>query len=368
MSIYEQMNTFSVKTPKGERKIGAEHPCFIVAEVSCNHLQKLDKAKEIIRAAAENGADAIKLQTYTPDTITMNVRNKYFVLGGKDNPESWKGKVLYELYGLAYTPWEWHKELFDLANSLGIVGFSSPFDETAVDFLEKLNVPLYKIASYEMTHVPLVKKVAETGKPLIMSVGFNTFDEAKESVDAFRVADGKDLALMHCLNTYADESDPKDTHLNTIRDLAKKFDVVSGFSDNNGGIAFAVLAAASGASIIEKHLVVSHDDETFDKRFSIDPAELREMVDTIRRNEKAMGEPHYGPVNDAEAYNLRLRRSIFAEKDIKKGETFTKDNIRVVRPSFGLAPKYFEVVLGKKAAAYIKKGEPISRELIEGQI
>ncbi|MEK7584793.1 MAG: pseudaminic acid synthase [Patescibacteria group bacterium] len=362
------MSVLTIKTQKGERKIGPGYPCFVVAEVSCNHLQQRDKAKEIVRAAAANGADAIKLQTYTPDTITMNVRNDYFMLGGKDNPASWKGKNLYELYSLAFTPWEWHKELLDLAKSLGIVGFSSPFDETAVDFLEGLHVPLYKIASYEMTHVPLVEKVAKTGKPLIMSVGFSSEEEAHESVDAFRRAGGKDLALLHCLNTYADESDPKDTHLSTVRDLAEKFDVVSGFSDNNGGTYFSILAAAAGASIIEKHLVISHTDESFDKRFSIDPAELKQMVETIRRNEKAMGAPHYGPVNDAEAYNLRLRRSIFAEKDIKKGEVFTRGNIRVVRPSFGLAPKYFEKVIGKKAASDIKRGDPIQKELIQGGV
>ena len=360
------MKSFAINAPKGIRVIGAGHPCFIVAELSCNHMQDKEKAKQIIRAAAENGADAVKLQTYTPDTITMNVRNKYFLLGGKDNPESWKDKNLYELYGEAYTPWEWHQELFDFASSLGIVGFSTPFDETAVDFLEGLGVPLYKIASYEMTHVPLVKKVATTGKPLIMSVGFNSAEEAGESVDAFRDAGGNDLALLHCLNTYADESDPKDTHIATIQDLAERFDCVAGFSDNNGGIYFAALAAASGASIIEKHLVISHSDETLDKRFSIEPSELNDLVKTIRRNEKARGVPHYGPVNDAEAYNLRLRRSIFAEKDIKKGESFTSDNIRVVRPAFGLAPKYFEAVLGKTASSDIKRGEPIKKEHVQG--
>ena len=362
------MRTFTIGTPRGKRTIGSGHPCFIVAEVSCNHMQDRGKAKKIIKAAAENGADAVKLQTYTPDTITMNVRNKYFLLGGKDNPESWKGKTLYELYGLAYTPWEWHQELKEYAEQLGLVLFSSPFDETAVDFLESLDVALYKIASYEMTHIPLVQKVAATGKPLIMSVGFNTMEEAQESVTAFRTHGGAALALLHCINTYTDDPLPENAHLATIRDLADRFDAVAGFSDNNAGIELPILAVAAGASIVEKHLVVSHDDETLDKRFSLDPVEMKEMVDRIRAHEKAMGTPHYGPVNDSEAYNLRLRRSIFADADIKTGDIFTRANIRVVRPSFGLEPKYFEAVLGKKAVADIKKGEPISRELIGGDI
>lgn len=354
------MKQFTVPSPQGIRTIGAGHPCFIVAEVSCNHQQNIEKAREIIRAAANAGADAVKLQTYTPDTITLDVRNEYFLLGGENNPDSWKQKTLYELYGMAYTPWEWHAELQKLAESLGLLFFSSPFDETAVDFLENLNVPLFKIASYEMTHIPLLKKVAATGKPVIMSVGFNTRDETMESVAALRESNCNDIALLHCINTYADDLDYTKANLSTIRDLTEQFDVVAGFSDNNAGIALPILAAAAGASIIEKHLVVSHNDETFDKRFSLDPVELAELVTTVRKNESAMGRPHYGPVDDAEAYNLRLRRSIFADKDIAVGEKFTRKNIRVVRPAFGLEPKHFESIMGKVAASKIQRGTPLN--------
>ncbi|OGY90205.1 MAG: pseudaminic acid synthase [Candidatus Komeilibacteria bacterium RIFCSPLOWO2_01_FULL_52_15] len=355
---------FSISTPKGQRPIGFGHPCFIVAEVSCNHMQRREKAEKIIRIAAESGADAVKLQTFTPDTITLHSDTEYFLVGGKDNPDSWKQKTLYDLYQTAFMPWEWQAELKELAEKLGLVFFSSPFDETAVDFLETLHVVLYKIASYEMTHIPLLKKVASTGKPVIMSVGFNSLDEAEESVRALRKNNCNDIALLHCLNTYADEAEPQNANLIMIRELADHFNVVSGFSDNNGGIAYAILAAAAGASIIEKHVIESRTDKSFDQRFSIDANQLKEMVDTIRKNEKAMGKVHYGPVNEAEKYNLRFRRSIFAAKEIRKGETFTSANIRVVRPAFGMQPKFYESVIGKIAKRDIKFGTPIAKDCI----
>ncbi len=359
------MRTFTIQTPRGRRNIGDGQPCFIVAELSANHSQSFEKAVALVKAAAAAGCDAVKLQTYTADTITINSRKSWFMVGGKDNPDAWKGHTLYELYQKAHTPWEWHEELQQRAESLGLVFFSTPFDETAVDFLETLKLPCYKIASYEMTHLPLLVKVAKIGKPVIMSVGFNSLEETAESVRALREGGARDIALLHCLNTYADQSDPAHTNLGTIRDLAERFDVVSGFSDNNGGIMFPILAAAVGAAIVEKHLVESHHDETFDKRFSIDPVEMKEMVALIRRNEKAVGMPHYGPVNEAEAYNLRFRRSIFAVENIRRGESFTEKNIRVIRPADGIAPKHYEELLGKHARLDIECGTPLSWKLVQ---
>lgn len=350
---------------KGVRRIGGYNPCFIVAEVSANHEQDLEKAKAIIRTAGEAGADAIKLQTYTPDTITIDSHKEWFFVGGKDNPQSWKGQTFYDLYKKAYTPWEWHAELKALAESLGMILFSTPFDETAVDFLEELGVPCYKIASYEATDHILLRKVASTKKPVIMSVGFATLEEIEASVAALRAHGANEIALLQCTTSYSDHPIPEKTNLRTMLDLRDRFDVVSGFSDNMGGIETAVLASAMGASVLEKHIVLSHGSKAFDERFSLDPTEFKEMVRSIREHEKIAGTVHYGPQTPQEEYNRNFRRSLFVVKDMKKGETFTKENVRSIRPAYGLPTKHYDEILGKHATVDIERGTPLTWELVE---
>ncbi len=358
----------------GDRKIGHGHPCFIVAELSGNHHQKYEEAAALVKAAKEAGADAVKLQTYTPDTITLNSDKKWFRVGGDDNPENWKGKTLYELYQTAYTPWEWQPKLKKLADELGILLFSTPFDETAVDFLEEMNVPCYKIASYEATDFVLLRKVAQTKKPVILSVGYASQDEVKFAVDTLRANGSGDIAVLHCVTGYSAEPKLEDMHLTNIRDLRDRFGVVSGFSDNNAGIEIPLMAAAAGASIIEKHLILDRQSGGPDAQFSLEPQELKELVKKIRTLESgkekatvsdvALGKVHYGPINKLEEYNKRWRRSLFAGKDIKKGELFTKENVRDVRPAFGLETRYYDQVIGKRAVKDIEFADPLSWDLI----
>lgn len=361
----------------GKHKIGPGQPCFIIAELSANHHQNYDEAVTLVKAAKEAGADAIKLQTYTPDTITMNSRREWFMVAGKDNPDIWKGKSLYELYQTAYTPWEWQPKLKALADSLDIPLFSSPFDETAVDFLMAMHVPAFKIASYEVGHIPMLKKIAQTGKPVIMSTGFASLDDIELAMQTLRDNGAQEIAILHCVTSYAEAPQPADMHLSNIKDLAKRFKVVTGFSDNNAGIDIPLQAAAAGACIIEKHFILDHASGGADAQFSLDPTELKTLISKIRAVEAgeakpvkldpaAIGEPYYGPINDAEKYNQRFRRSIFVTKDIKAGETFTADNIRVIRPNFGLHSRYFEAVLGKKATKDAAAGTPLAWELVEG--
>ena len=355
-----------MKIKIGDRNIGDGEPCFIVAEVSANHQQKLNKAVAIIRAAAEAGADAVKLQTYTPDTITINSNKKWFWVGGKDNPYAWKGKTFYDLYKDAYTPWEWHSKLKDIAEDLGLIFFSTPFDHTAVDFLEKLRVPCYKIASYESTDIPLLKKVASTGKPVIISVGFATLDEIKLSISTLRSHGNKGIVVLQCTTSYNDSAKPESTNLHTMMDIRERFNVLTGFSDNMGGIEVPALAASTGAAVIEKHIVVKHDSRALDDKFSLDRDAFKKMVKQIRWQESVIGQVKYGPQTETEAYNRRFRRSLFAVKDIKKGEKFTKENIRSIRPAYGLETKFFDVVLGRKASKSIERGTPLSWNLVEG--
>jgi len=351
---------------------GEGEPCFVIAEVSCNHRQDYEEAERIVRAAAEAGADAVKLQTYTADTLTLNSREKWFFLSGDDTPGTWKRKSLYDLYGEAYTPWEWQPKLKALAESLGLLFFSTPFDETAVDFLEEMNVSCYKIASYEATHIPLLKKVAKTGKPVIMSIGLANLPEVELSVKTLKESGCEELAVLHCITTYSDKPEAKNMNLATIRDIAERFDVVSGFSDNNMGIEYPIAAVAAGASIVEKHLLTEYGKGSFDDRFSLDPTDFKKMVEGIRKatsadiREGAMGEVHYGTVSQEEENYKYLRRSIFVSKDIKKGEVFSAENIRVIRPGAGMEPKYYEEVLGKSATRDIKFATPLSADLVSG--
>jgi len=348
----------------GKRTIGAGHPCFIIAEVSANHNQKFAKAVAIIKAAAKAGADAIKLQTYTPDTMTIDSNKKWFVVGGKDNPKAWKGKTFYNLYQKAYTPWEWQPKLKKIAESLGLFLFSTPFDSSAVDFLETMNVLFYKIASYEANDIPLIKRVALTKKPVIISVGFATLPEVKLAVSTLRKNGAKDIAVLHCLTAYSDKPQPENANLATIQDIQKRFNVVNGFSDNNGGIEVPVIAASLGASIIEKHVTLRRSDEGYDARFSLEPAEFKEMVERIRFAEQVRGRVHYGPNNEAERYNKQFRRSLFVVEDMKKGEKFTTKNVRSIRPAYGLHTKFFDTILGKQATKDIERGTPLSWKLI----
>lgn len=349
----------------GGKVIGKNRPAFIVAEMSCNHERDLEQAKAIIRAAAKAGADAIKLQTYTPDTMTIDCRKKWFFIGADDNPDTWKGRTFYDIYKEAYTPWNWHAELKQLAEELGLEFFSTPFDHTAVDFLEDLGVPCYKIASYEATDIPLLKKIARTGKPVIMSVGFATFPEIELSVKTLRDNGTKELILLHCTTSYSSGENDLHTDLRTMKDLGERFGVLSGFSDNMGGIEVPALSAAMGAVAIEKHLVLKHDPKVLDDRFSLDSGEFKKMVEKIRWQEKVMGEVRYGCRTKAEEDNRRYRRSLFAVKDIKKGEFFTEENIRSIRPADGLETKYMEDILGKKASQNIELGTPLKRNLVE---
>ncbi|MBU1014880.1 pseudaminic acid synthase [Patescibacteria group bacterium] len=370
----------------GGRGVGRGNPCFVIAELSGNHHQRYEEAVELVRAAVAAGADAVKLQTYTPDTITLNSDKEWFVVGSEgDRPESWQNRTLYDLYQTDHTPWEWQPKLKKFADELGIVLFSSAFDETAVDFLESMGVLCYKIASYEAVHIPLLKKVAGTGKPVVMSIGFASFEEAELAARTLQENGTKDLAVLHCVTSYSDTPKVADMNLRTIRDVAERFGVVSGFSDNNAGITVPVAAAvAGGAKVVEKHLILDRSLGGADARFSIEPAEFKRMVELIRRAEAgekevvlkeigvedaelAMGKVHYGPANSQEEENKVFRPGVWAKMDIRKGEAFTRENIRVARPTGPgeIMPKDFEALLGKRASQDIAFATPLSWELVE---
>ncbi|MDO8594502.1 MAG: pseudaminic acid synthase [bacterium] len=358
----------------GNRKVGSGHPCFVVAELSGNHLGKFDEAVSLIRVAKEAGADAVKLQTYTEDTITLNSDKEWFIVEGKDNPELWKNRTLYELYRKSKTPWDWQPKLKKVADELGIILFSSPFDETAVDFLEGLDVPCYKISAYEATDFVLLRKVAKTGKPVIISFGYSSEEEIEFALGTLRTFGAGGIVALHCVTGYAKQPDLEDMHLSSITDLSKRFAVVAGFSDNNAGIEIPLMAVASGASVIEKHIILDRSKGGPDAQFSLEPRELKEMISRIRAleagkervvvPEEALGVPHYGPTSALEEYNKRWRRSLFSGKDIKKGELLTKENVRDVRPAFGLETKYYDQVIGKRAAKDIEFATPLSWDLI----
>lgn len=352
--------TFSI----GNRIIGDGQPAFIIAEVSCNHQQDYAQAEAIVRSAARAGVDAIKIQTYTPDTQTIDSHKPWFYVNGNSNPNSWKGKTFYQLYQEAYTPWDWDEKLQKLTNELGLIFFSTPSNPDAVDFLEKLNVPMYKIAAYEATDIPLLRRVAKTGKPVIISVGFATLPEVEYSIKILRDNGARDIAILHCTTSYQDSANSQTTHLRTMLDLRERFDVVVGFSDNMGGVKMPAFATAVGASIIEKHVVIKHDPAVLDDRFSLDPDELSEMVCLIRDQEKAMGSVVYGTRTPGEEENRRYRRSLFVVKDMKKGESFTSENVRSIRPADGLETKYIDDVLDSKAAVDIERGTPLSWEIV----
>jgi len=342
----------------GKISIGNGFPCFVVAEMSANHNGNLKRARSIIHGAASAGANAIKLQTYLPSTMTIDCEKDYFKVQSKTGPQDWN-KSLYSLYQSAHTPWEWHKELKELTESLGMIFFSTPFDSTSVDFLEALNVPLYKVASYELTDLPLLKKIASTKKPIILSTGFASLEEISEAMQTLRDSNVEQIALLYCVTNYSDNPDFKTTNLSTIQDLASRFNVVVGFSDNTGGIDIPLQAVDCGASILEKHIKLDEDFEATDASFSISMTDFGNLVMKIRQQELIFGEPFYGVRNENEAYFRNFRRSIFIVRDIQEGEIFTEDNIRVIRPAYGLEPKHYEVILGKISKVDISRGTPL---------
>lgn len=339
------------------RAIGSGHLPYIVAEMSGNHNHDLNRALRIIEAAKEAGADAVKLQTYRADTITIDSnRDEFIVKGGL-----WDGRRLYELYEEAHTPWDWHAPIFEHARKIGITVFSSPFDPTAVDFLEDLGVPAYKIASPELIDLPLIRKVAALGKPMILSTGASTFEEITEAVEAARAAGCDDLILLHCTAAYP--APPEEANLATLQDLSKKFDVVVGLSDHTLGTHVASLAVGLGANFIEKHFTLARADGGVDSVFSLEPEELAELVRSARLAQLALGTPTFGPTK-SERGVLINRRSLYVVRPILKGEIFTVDNIRSIRPSNGLKPKFYQSVLGKVAAKDIDYGEPLLWSMI----
>lgn len=339
------------------REIGTGHPAYIIAEMSANHAGDLQRAKEIIHAAKNAGADCVKIQTYTPDTITIDCDLSYFNI----SDGTWNGENLYQLYQKAYTPWEWQRELKEEADNVGIDFFSSPFDNTAVDFLEELGVEFYKIASFELVDIPLIEYVASKGKPVIMSTGMATLAEIDEAVSAVRRQGNENLALLRCASAYPAITD--EMNLRTMQNMKETFGVPVGLSDHSMGSVGAVTAVAMGASIIEKHFCMDRSIENPDSIFSMNPDEFGQMVHDIRQAETAIGSVKYGPT-EQEKGNLQFRRSIFCVKNIKKGEKITEENIRIIRPGYGLAPKYYHEILGQTALLDIHRGMPIQFDMI----
>jgi pseudaminic acid synthase len=341
----------------GKFIVSNSHKPFIIAEMSGNHNQSLERALQIVDAAADAGAHALKLQTYTADTMTMKG-----ALTIRDKNSLWDGQELHELYKTAYTPWEWHKAIFDRAKEKGMEAFSSPFDETAVDFLESLNVPAYKIASFENTHHPLLKKVARTGKPVIISTGVSSLEDILESLEVLKNAGCKDIIVLKCTSTYP--ASPENTNLLTIPDMMEKYKCIIGLSDHTMGTGVSVAAVALGARVIEKHFTLKRADGGVDSAFSMEPQEMKNLVLETERAFLALGKIQYG-VQTAEEKSVLFKRSIFVSKDVKKGDKLSSENLRIIRPSTGLAPKYWDEVVGKTAKTDIKAGTPLGWENLE---
>jgi N-acetylneuraminate synthase len=343
----------------GTCPVGAQHPPFVIAEMSGNHNQSLERAFEIVDAAAASGAHAIKLQTYTADTITLELSGGDFYIN--DEQSLWKGRNLHELYHQAHTPWDWHEPIMRRARERGLVCFSTPFDETAVEFLESLDVPAYKIASFENIHLPLIRAVARTGKPVIISTGMATAGEIDDAVRAAREAGCADLVLLKCTSTYP--ATPANTNIATIPHLRALFGCEVGLSDHTMGVGVSVAAVALGATVIEKHFTLRRADGGVDSAFSLEPAELRALVTETERAWQSIGEVRYGPTA-AEQKSLAFRRSVYVAEDIAAGGVLTRANLRCVRPGMGLAPKYYEVLLGRRVRTDLKKGTPMRWDLL----
>tara|TARA_Y100000768_G_C23989979_1_gene691747 strand:+ start:6572 stop:7612 length:1041 start_codon:yes stop_codon:yes gene_type:complete len=340
-------------------EIGVNHPPFIIAEMSGNHNKSLERALRIVEAVAQSGAHALKLQTYTPDTITLNIKDGDFLI--KDKNSLWAGKSLYDLYEEAHTPWDWHEPIMKLAQKLGMICFSTPFDETSVDFLEELNVPAYKVASLENNHLPLLTKIAKTGKPIILSTGLASIADLHDMIHTIKNAGCNDYALLKCTSSYP--ASPRNSNVLTIPHMRKMFDCEIGLSDHTLGIGAPIAAIAHGATIIEKHFTLSRDDGGVDSAFSLEPKEFQNLVIESDRAWKSLGKIFYGNTKK-EKSSLVFRRSLFISQDMKKGEIFNKKNLRIVRPGTGLPPKYFELFLGKRIIRDVNKGTPLSWDLV----
>jgi pseudaminic acid synthase len=342
----------------GDREIGTDQPVYVVAELSANHNQDFEQAVRLIQAAKESGADAVKLQTYTPDTITIRSDRDYFRIRGGT---IWDGRTLHELYEEAYTPWDWHPKLKRVADDLRLGFFSSAFDSTAVDFLEGMGAPAYKVASCELVDIPLIKKMAGTGKPLIISTGMATLDEIREAVDTARQAGAGQIALLRCTSVYP--ALPGEMNLRTIPELARRFEVPVGLSDHSMDIAVPVVAVALGACVMEKHFTLSRSLKGPDSAFSLEPAEFKAMVDAVRVAEKSLGEIHFG-LTESERSSRVFRRSLFVVQAVRQGETFNAENVRSIRPGHGLHTRHLPQIVGKRASRDIERGTPLSWDLV----
>lgn len=341
------------------RKLGPEHPPLVVAEMSGNHNQSLERALAIVDAAADAGAEALKIQTYTPDTMTLNVAGGEFNI--VDKTSLWNGKSLYQLYGEAYTPWQWHRAIFDRCRERGLIGFSTPFDASAVEFLEELEVPAYKVASFEFTDLPLIRRIAATGKPMIVSTGMAHAAELDETVRTCRASGCRYLMLLKCTSSYP--ASPENTNLRTIPHLRELFDVQVGLSDHTLGFGVATAAVALGATLIEKHVTLNRADGGPDAAFSAEPAELKTLVAESRRAWQGLGRIHYGPT-EGEKRSLQFRRSLYIVKDVAAGEVLSAENVRAIRPGSGLEPKYYDQVLGRRVVRDLVKGTALKWELL----
>lgn len=343
-----------------DRWVGRDYPPFVIAEMSGNHNGSLDRALSLVQAAAHSGAHALKLQTYTADTMTIDCDRPEFTISNQHSP--WHGRRLYELYQQAHTPWEWHGPIFERAASLGMLAFSSPFDASAVDFLESLDVPAYKIASFEVVDLPLIRRVATTGKPVIISTGMATVAEIDDAVRAARSAGCSDLVLLKCTSTYP--ASPEDSHVRTVEHLARQFDCPVGLSDHTPGVGAAVAAVALGASVVEKHFTLKRSDGGVDSSFSLEPTELAALVEETLSAWRSLGRVHYGPTNE-EQPSLAHRRSLYVTEDLAVGDVLSPTNLRAIRPGFGLAVKYIDVLLGKKVGRDVPRGTPMSWDLLD---
>jgi len=342
----------------GGRGVGVGSAPLVIAEMSGNHNQSLERAFEIVDAAAQSGAHALKIQTYTAETMTIDIREREFFIS--DEKSLWKGESLFDLYKKAYTPWEWHEAIFDRAKKHKMLAFSTPFDKTAVDFLENLNVPCYKIASFENTDLPLIRYVAATGKPMIISTGMATFVELDETVEAARAAGCKDLILLKCTSTYP--STPGDSNILTIPEMRSRYGCEIGISDHTMGVGVSVAAVALGATVIEKHFTLKRADGGVDSAFSMEPQEMAQLVIETERAWQAMGKVQHGPTVNEQA-SLVFRRSLYIVADVKAGEKLTPANVRAIRPGNGIAPKFYDEVIGKTAKRDIVRGTPLSHDL-----
>ena len=344
----------------GTRSIGRDFPPFIIAEMSGNHNHSLDRALDIVRSAAESGAHALKIQTYTPDTMTIDLNEREFRI--EDPNSQWTGRSLYDLYHEAHLPWEWHHAIFELATQLGMIVFSTPFDDTSVDFLEELDVPCYKIASFENTDIALIRRVSETGKPVIISCGMATLEETQEAVDTAKEAGCSDLILLKCTSTYP--ATPGNSNISTIPHMRETFGCEVGLSDHTGGIGVAVASVAMGATVVEKHFTLDRNDGGVDASFSLEPNELRQLVVETERAWRSIGQISYG-ASRAEQNSLQFRRSLYIVKDVDEGTKLTNDNVQAIRPGFGLPTRHLGDVLGRRIKQAAPRGTPLSWELLD---